>query len=91
MYLSHHRSFTLYFHKNKKAFKSLIFSTVTDFFSGSCSFHLVGDGICHGENNNELCQFDGGDCCSGQDGVCLYCFQPDCTCHETETDFCPGI
>ena len=26
---------------------------------------LVGDKICHDEANNELCQFDGGDCCLG--------------------------
>ena len=26
-------------------------------------FSKVGDGICHDENNNNICGYDGGDCC----------------------------
>jgi hypothetical protein len=24
---------------------------------------MIGDGFCHEKTNNELCQYDGGDCC----------------------------
>ena len=42
---------------------------------GCDNFLLIGNGICNGENNNQKCLYDGGDCC-GYD-----C--PDCQCfHE---------
>ena len=27
------------------------------------NYTAIGDGICHDENNNAVCQYDGGDCC----------------------------
>ena len=39
---------------------------------------LVGDGYCHDETNNEVCNFDGGDCC----GPCINTeFCSECFCH----------
>jgi hypothetical protein len=35
-------------------------STALKFF---CTEYNIGDGMCDTENNNELCSFDGGDCC----------------------------
>ena len=44
--------------------------------------HLVGDGKCQDELNNENCNYDGGDCC----GTCViteYCF--DCLCLASDS------
>jgi hypothetical protein len=40
----------------------------------------VGDWYCDDETNTEACNFDGGDCCSGQSYYinCVLCY-----CHET--------
>ena len=29
----------------------------------SCITSYIGDGYCDDDNNNEACQYDGGDCC----------------------------
>lgn len=41
---------------------------------------LVGDGVCHPENNNNECHYDGGDCCeeSCQNGECNEKFIESC-------------
>ena len=41
------------------SFNVFSFSTVSD--CGNIS--LVGDGFCNDETNNEICNYDGGDCC----------------------------
>ncbi len=57
--------------------------------AGDCQESQVGDGICHAENNNAKCEFDGGDCCSGLDGQCQHCFPGEsCRCHETGEHRC---
>ena len=35
----------------------------------------IGDGICNDKNNNELCQWDGGDCCGSNvdTSMCIHC------------------
>ena len=48
-----------------------------------CPFQeLLNDTICHVEANNELCDYDGGDCCPGDychHNVTLFeLFTPDC-------------
>ncbi|CAM9718522.1 unnamed protein product, partial [Ectocarpus sp. 12 AP-2014] len=40
-----------------------------------CNSVWMGDGICHMDNNNEACAYDGGDCC-------------ECTCKDTPNDKC---
>eukprot|EP00903_Cladosiphon_okamuranus_P005791 g5738.t1 len=42
-------------------------SAYHDYYSGSssdCYDNWIGDGYCDNRNNNELCNYDGGDCCS---------------------------
>ena len=52
---------------------------------------FIGDGVCHADNNNKGCLYDGGDCCmctcnNGQFGHCGYfgfpCVDPDVTTQE---------
>ena len=43
----------------------------------------IGDGDCDYNNNNEECNWDGGDCCN--DGYCLSCYDPDAECVATST------
>ena len=47
----------------------------------------IGDGICDDENNNESCQFDGGDCC-GPDVVTDFCVE--CICYAMNKDKSSG-
>ncbi len=48
-----------------------------------------GDGYCDGARNIEECEYDGGDCCSGDDTRCSHCTSGDtCLCHETGTESC---
>ena len=37
-----------------------------------------GDGICDDENNNEACEYDGGDCC-GSNADTSYCIECQCS------------
>ena len=37
----------------------------------------ISDGLCDDINNNELCQFDGGDCC-GVDVIRKFCLHCEC-------------
>merc|ERR1712079_710100 len=54
----------------------------------------MGDGVCDDLNNNEMCGFDGGDCCDYMPGWNARC--KDCRCKEeckdgkygTSTDWC---
>ncbi len=48
----------------------------------ACDADYMLDGICDGENNNEHCNFDGGDCCDNTED-CGYCNGATCICHET--------
>ncbi len=50
----------------------------------------IGDGACNGNNNNEACQYDGGDCCSGADPLCWFCNSTTCICHELGEFLCAG-
>ncbi len=53
---------------------------------------LVGDGMCHPENNNDNCQYDGGDCCLGEMQKCsLECRAGNCFCHNDFNNHCEGI
>ena len=46
--------------------------------SGGCSFpQYVGDGYCDDGNNNQECNFDGGDCC-GPNVNTEYCTECQC-------------
>jgi hypothetical protein len=42
---------------------------------------LISDGICDDLPNTEECQFDGGDCCLGDETFTVICTI--CLCHET--------
>ncbi len=53
-----------------------------------CEHDLIGDTYCDGNNNNEECGFDGGDCCDGEDHYCQNCFENTCLCLETMVAFC---
>ncbi len=49
----------------------------------------INDTFCDDENNNEKCQFDGGDCCQSNQTIdCTYCI--DCVCNETLQSHCDG-
>ncbi len=50
----------------------------------------IGDNLCDGYNNEERCDYDGGDCCSGADPYCLQCSGANCICHETGEKMCLG-
>ena len=56
----------------------------------ACEPDWVGDGDCDSVNNNAECEFDGGDCCSGDDQGCLYCYGDWCKCHQTGEHHCTG-
>ena len=43
---------------------------------------LIGDGTCNDETNNEVCNYDGGDCCN-RTVVTEYCTE--CKCYYQET------
>ena len=45
--------------------------------SGCGSPQWQGDGYCDDENNNEACQWDGGDCC-GENVNTIYCSACEC-------------
>ena len=47
---------------------------------GDCVNALIGDGFCDDVNNQELCSYDGDDCCL-EPVQALYCDV--CICHET--------
>ena len=43
-------------------------------------FEKIGDGLCHDENNNNICSYDGGDCCgenidTSNCTICLNCLK----------------
>ncbi len=65
------------------------------FFSASqCDLKLIDNGICDGDQNNEECAYDGGDCCSGTDRQCYFCHSGPlwpCACHITGVHTCDGI
>ncbi len=46
-----------------------------------CISSLIGNGECNGKNNIEECNYDGGDCCTGQDEACDTCSGQWCSCH----------
>ena len=46
---------------------------------GSDIPHWIGDGYCDDENNNDGCNFDGGDCCLDEI-IADYCTE--CVCYE---------
>ena len=63
-------------------YESSFSSSGTTSTPSSCESPLVnfvGDGSCDDENNNEGCQFDGGDCC-GPNVLTDYCTE--CICYE---------
>ncbi len=43
--------------------------------------------MCDKDNNNPICEFDGGDCCL-EETNCEYCHGEGCLCHETEQAYC---
>ncbi len=51
-----------------------------------CEIASVEDGICNGNNNLELCGFDGGDCCLGYPQC--QCSGDECLCHTTGDNHC---
>ena len=51
----------------------------------------IGDGLCDGVNNNNKCEFDGGDCCIEDDEECLRCYGDFCNCHLTGNRMCGGM
>ncbi len=53
--------------------------------SGTCQYG--GDGHCDGENNNQACNYDDGDCCLEWTN-CDYCEENSCFCHETNLANC---
>ncbi len=54
-----------------------------------CSVDRIGDNICDSENNVDLCNYDGGDCCPADVSVgCLNCEAESCACHETGLTSC---
>ncbi len=62
-----------------------------------CGIGLIGNGFCNHETNFDICNFDGGDCCTGNDILCQHCFLTlsinpfwNCRCHETGDNFCTG-
>ncbi len=59
-------------------------------FLVDCDFAELGDNICHGLNNYEQCNYDGGDCCSGEDATCNFCSGPWCNCYKTDHHKCAG-
>ncbi len=50
-----------------------------------------GDGVCHAYGNDQICSYDGGDCCLAEAG-CSYCYEVfgECDCHETGMSHCTG-
>ncbi len=55
-----------------------------------CQRNKIGDGMCQAVNNNAKCEFDGGDCCTGEDPSCIFCYGQFCLCHETGEYHCTG-
>lgn len=64
---------------------------VTDYPFCRGNVGVMSDGVCHTQNNNEACGYDGGDCCSctcedgpdyscGQRGVGFFCVDPGAPC-----------
>ena len=47
------------------------------------------DGDCDNDNNHLECNFDGGDCCKGNETSCTYCTD-NCMCHAEGVDYCEG-
>merc|ERR1712168_1270075 len=45
----------------------------------NCIKSYIGDGYCDDDNNNDACQFDGGDCCK-QSSIKwnMYCYECEC-------------
>ena len=39
--------------------------------------HWIGDGYCDDDRNNQICNYDGGDCC-GPNVNTLFCFECHC-------------
>jgi len=54
------------------------FETTTEEPNPCPDYHYIGDGICDDSTNNEVCNFDGNDCCIDE-AVDYFC--SDCICH----------
>ena len=52
------------------------------------NYSTIGDGICHDENNNVICQYDAGDCCLPNVNMTA-CIKCQCI-QEIDFDPCPG-
>ncbi len=57
----------------------------------ACRPLSLGNGQCDAINNNNECEFDGGDCCTFDDEDCLKCYGDYCTCHATGKRMCGGM
>ncbi len=63
-------------------------SHCTDTHLGCDNHYMISNGVCDGDNNNDECKFDGGDCCL-EPSFCLFtCEGDDCLCHETGSSHC---
>ena len=62
--------------ENKIIQTSLIYNTTSKSPNHCKMFEFVGDGFCDDETNDELCDFDGGDCCDTKHdrSLCSECF-----------------
>ena len=52
--------------------------------TAKCDFNSFNNGVCDNDNNNEECQFDGGDCCDRD--VC----GDDCDCRDPTSPYGSG-
>lgn len=59
------------------------FGTTTEEPNPCADYHYIGDGVCDDSTNNEVCDFDGNDCCI--DEIVDY-FCSDCICHPPILD-----
>ena len=63
----------------------MFYADATHSFTESCyNNDWIGDGFCDDPNNNENCDYDGGDCC-GNEVDKTHCLT--CACHTSEGIF----
>ncbi len=74
----------------KKTEQKRLSVSIYSVFSTDC-LEFGGDQVCHAQSNNALCEYDGGDCCSGLDENCWECNDEQCQCHQTGSHMCAGI